>query len=334
MNSEHYNFNRKMITSLKDVLGQVSMYETTSETNLRQFRERMAANRAEREARAEERRAKREAEEAAKNTPEAIERRLNLDRQRVDAEKNRDSNTNPRTEAESALLNASLARLRKAGENPQMPKREPGPNAGKIRPAGEAPDTDAQGRPLSINRDGSFNIPQAAQAEAQANRDAMRDARAQPPQPGQVGGPGGYINPNSPEGRVFDQIKRGELPADVLDTTRGTHRNIIDAVRGTGIEVPERELGGPRTTTPSPRPQTPAPRPQAPAPRPAPVPPRPTPLQPQAPRPTPLQPEAERPTPLKPQEGSEDFSQLFASGRRITPPSIAALSRMRRTGLA
>lgn len=330
MNSEHYNFNRKMITSLKDVLGQVSMYETTSERNLRQFRERMAANRAEREARAEELRAKRAAEEAAKNTPEAIERRLNLDRQRVDAERNRDSNTNPRTEAESALLNASLARLRKAGENPQMPKRDPGQNAGKIRPAGQAPDLDAQGRPRSINLDGSFNIPQAAQAEKNTTEVSQRERER---------------GTATERGRLAQRLpswftQRGPRTQDEVDQINAAKADLERAYdegplgyedQGSlyaGFERRGYELGGPSKPRPT-SPESPAP-----APRPAPVPPRPTPLKPQAPRPTPLQPEAERPTPLKPQEGVENFDQLEVSNSGMKPPSIMALSRMRRTGLA
>jgi hypothetical protein len=294
MNPDFRFFNSSMINSLRSSLDKISLQEQkTSARNLEQYRERMAANRERRAAEAEERRAARReqqaAQEAERNTPEAKaakEQQQEERRKEAKAAKERQQTELTRTNRERSAR----------GEAPLK--------AGDIR---YDPNNSA-----SINPDGTFNISPEQQAQANQNRRDMEVAREQErqarnpqrrePQPGQVGGPGGYINPNSPEGRVVGQIQRGELPPDVLDTTRNSHRRAIDAVNaspnpnkpGENLRVPERELSGPRT--PAPQPPTPAPKPQAPAPQP------PTPApKPQAPAPQPpdllQRPEAPAPAP-------------------------------------
>lgn len=262
MNSDFRFFNSNMINSLRSSLDKISLQEErTSARNLAQFRERMAANRERREAEAQERRAAETAREAERNTPEAKAAR---ERQQ---EERRTESRDRKTQQQIELTRTNMDR-RSRGEAPLK--------AGDIR---YDPNSKA-----SINPDGTFNISPEQQAQANQNRRDMEVAREQErqarnpqrrePQPGQVGGAGGYINPLSPEGRVVGQIQRGELPPDVLDTTRNSQRRAIEAVNaspnpnkpGENLRVPERELSGPRT--PAPQSPTPAPKPEAPAPQP------------------------------------------------------------------
>jgi len=315
MNPDFRFFNSSMINSLRSSLDKISLQEQrTSARNLQQYRERMAANRERREAEAEERRAARKEQEAAKeaerNTPEA---RAARERERRERRK--------RGEIRKAEEQTELTKTNKDREA----RGEAPLKAGDIR---YDPNSKA-----SINPDGTFNISPKQQAQADQNRRDMEVAREadrqarnpqrREPQPGQVGGPGGYINPNSPEGRVVGQIQRGELPPDVLDTTRDSHRRAIDAVNaspnpnkpGENLRVPETQLRGPRTPAPqapqapapTPKPQAPAPQaPQAPAPTPKPQAPAPQP--PQAPAPQP--PQAPAPTP-KPQAPAPQPPELL-----------------------
>ena len=72
---------------------------------------------------------------------------------------------------------------------PPAPKPEPNPNAGKRRTDTPA-DIDASGKPLSINEDGSFNIPEKTTRTSTSPK-LTNDVGNRP-----------YINPNSPEGRI------------------------------------------------------------------------------------------------------------------------------------
>jgi len=91
------------------------------------------------------------------------------------------------------------------------------------------------GRPLSINpNDFSFNISQAARDQAQSNRDAISNARAETGSGlsrmarGADGRPvSSYVNPNSPEGRVEASIAAGNEP----DLQRDPNTGRLDPTR-------------------------------------------------------------------------------------------------------
>ena len=72
---------------------------------------------------------------------------------------------------------------------PPAPKPEPNPNAGKRRTDTPA-DVDASNKALSINEDGSFNIPEKTTRTSTSPK-LTNDVGNRP-----------YINPNSPEGRI------------------------------------------------------------------------------------------------------------------------------------
>ena len=111
------------------------------------------------------------------------------------------------------------------------------PNAGTAgtRRTDKPADKDAKtGRPLSINQDHSFNISQETLDQAQTNRDAISNARAETGSGlsrmarGADGRPvSSYVNPNSPEGRVEASIAAGKEP----DLQRDPNTGRLDPTR-------------------------------------------------------------------------------------------------------
>jgi hypothetical protein len=198
-----------------------------------------------------------------------------------------------------------------------MPRREPGPNAGKIR-TDSPPDIGANGRPLSINRDGSFNIPQETQPSPQSPQ-SPQSPRVNPRDESAATRRGRIAQ------RVGDIAFRPPRNQDEKDRLAAAEADLESAYdeaenQGTGLGYEDQgdlyqgferrgfEVGGDTRSRPPTTPR-PAPRPFTPPQRPTPLAPRPTPPSPIAPKPTP-------PSPLNPQVGEEDFSQLFGSRYR------------------
>ena len=344
MNSDHRFFNPNIINSFRSTLKNIhKIEESTSARNLAQWRERRA----------------REREEAARKSAEYKERTTAQKKGRAELQ---------------ADLDAQIAQNMAGGKMDQYQARK-----AVLDAWAQDPEKQKRSQELGLGRVGrkgggmvGWNFENQAAADESKKRgeeqlaawraeDARRkENEAEPtpeprprPGPGQAGGPGGYIDPNSPAGRVLGQIQRGELPPDVLDTTRDSHRRVRDAVNASPdpnnpekkLTVPETELRGPRTPPPAPEaPRTPAPQDPAPeAPRPpapeAPRPPAPEAPAPEAPRPpTELErnpnpntnPEAEswrerarRQRESRQRQVPTDFNDLWSKN---TPPSIPQLA--------
>ena len=116
------------------------------------------------------------------------------------------------------------------------------PNAGTAgtRRTDKPADKDAKtDRPLSINQDHSFNISQETLDQAQTNRDAISNARAETGSGlsrmarGADGRPvSSYVNRNSPEGRVEASIAAGKEPDMQRDRPRNEGGRIVTNARG------------------------------------------------------------------------------------------------------
>jgi len=176
-------FNRHLINDMRNALNSVFIEEEkTSARNLQQSRERLDSDRAERQARGKANNAAKAEQAAARKAAAAAP-------------------------AAPTAAGATPAAPAAAGA-PATPVAAPaaaqrGARAGEIN-------TDStkweqlQGRPRSINQDGSFNISQETLDRAQANRN---------PDPTETPTRQRYVNPNSPEGRVNADVKSGKLPA-------------------------------------------------------------------------------------------------------------------------
>ena len=166
MNSEHYSFNRNIISSINDTISKVAIFETTSERNLRQFRERHAKHL--------------EFMEKVKTA--------------VDA----------RGEREAQIK----AQMRTAGQN-------------RAQAIGE------------LEKNVAFNrLTNAAKRfESGSNLGSIKytERPKQDPQPGEIGYPGGYMNPNDPKGKFLQDLLSGKLTPDVFDPSNKDHRDILDA---------------------------------------------------------------------------------------------------------
>lgn len=176
-------FNRHLINDMRNALNSVFIgEEQTSARNLEQWRERQDSQRADRIA-----------------TGQA---------------------NNAAAKVAKAERETARAQMATAVPNPATPPAAVvrGPRAGEIN-TDSAKWEQKNGRPLSINPDGSFNISQKTLDQAQANRNP--ETAESPPRKR-------YVNPNSPEGRVEASIAAGKEP----DMQRDRGGRIITNDRG------------------------------------------------------------------------------------------------------
>jgi len=184
-------FNRHLINDMRNALNSVFIEEEkTSARNLEQFRERQASDRADRIATGK-------ANNAAKDAAKA---------ERAAARTAAEKPAPAPASAPTAPAAAPAAAVR-------------GPNAGKINTDPTNVTMGDNGRPRSINLDGSFNISPEAQVQAAANRT---------PGPTETPPRERYVNRNSPEGRVEASITAGKEP----DLPRAPGNRIITNDRG------------------------------------------------------------------------------------------------------
>lgn len=202
------NLNDHVTQNLKQSIYKVLEEGPTSERNLQQFRERMAANRAAREERAKEFQKQKAAEAAARNTPQAKAERA-------------------KRAEESKAKQAEFART-----HPNAGKISYNPNSkASINPDGSFNISPQQQAQAQVNRDA------VAAGRAQ---DAERTARlGVPPQQAVQGYDASgrtikpnpnfkYVNPNSPEGRIEASIAAGNEP----DLPRDSSGRIVTNAKG------------------------------------------------------------------------------------------------------